>query len=108
VQLSDEQDQINWKWTADGIYTAKSAYNVQFHGSYSAFKGGSIWQAEVEGKHRFFGWLLIQCKILTADKLLARNWPCNPICTLCNQEQELALHLILHCTFAQQVWEKNG
>ena len=54
VQLSDEQDQINWKWTADRIYTAKSAYNVQFHGSYSAFKGGSIWQAEVEGKHRFF------------------------------------------------------
>jgi hypothetical protein len=106
VQLSDEQDQINWKWTADGIYTAKSTYNVQFHGSYSAFKGGSIWQAEVEGKHRFFGWLLIQCKILTADKLLARNWPCNPICTLCNQEQESASHLILHCTFAQQVWEK--
>jgi len=85
LQLTDEQDQIKWRWAADGIYTAKSAYNMQFHGSFSTFKGDSIWHAEAEGKHRFFGWLLIQSKILTADKLLARNWPCNPICTLCNQ-----------------------
>jgi hypothetical protein len=74
--------------------------------SYSTFRGENIWQAEAEGKHKFFGSLLVQCKILTADNLLARHWPCNPICTLCNQEQESASHLILHCTFAQQVWER--
>ena len=41
--------------------------------------------------------------ILTADTLLARNWPCDPVCTLCNQEHETASHLILHCSFARQV-----
>ena len=41
--------------------------------------------------------------ILTADTLLARNWPCGPVCTLCNQEHETASHLILHCSFARQV-----
>ena len=56
VQLSDGQDTISWRWTTDGAYTAKSAYNAQFLGSYSSFRGAglSVWQAEAEGKHKFF------------------------------------------------------
>jgi len=54
----------------------------------------------------FFAWLLVQCKVLTADKLMARQWPCNPVCVLCNQEQEMAAHLVLHCPFARLVWER--
>jgi len=72
------------------------------------FSGNSIWKAEAEGKHKFFAWLLVQCKLLTADKLMARQWPCNPMCSLCNQEQETAGHLILHCSFAKLVWQKIG
>ncbi|PUZ51607.1 hypothetical protein GQ55_6G201900 [Panicum hallii var. hallii] len=62
VQLSDEPDKITWSWTADGEYTAKSAYNAQFMGSFSEFSGTSIWKADSEGKHKFFAWLLVQCK----------------------------------------------
>ena len=104
VQLSDQQDQITWRWTPDGTYTSKSAYNAQFLGSFSNFRGENVWRADAEGKHKFFAWLLIQSKILTADKLLARQWPCNPLCPLCNLVPETASHLILHCQFAQQVW----
>ncbi|PVH37097.1 hypothetical protein PAHAL_6G245400 [Panicum hallii] len=43
---------------------------------------------------------------LHGDKLMARQWPCNPVCVLCNHEQETAAHLILHCPFARLVWEK--
>jgi hypothetical protein len=32
----------------------------------------------VEGKHRFFAWLLLQSKLLTADKLLLHNCPATP------------------------------
>jgi len=106
VQLTNEPDKIYWRWTADGNYNAKSAYNVQFTGAFSNFSANSIWKAEAEGKHKFFAWLLVQCKILTADKLTVRQWPCNPICVLCNQEQETAAHLILHCSFALSVWQK--
>ena len=107
LQLSNTPDSIAWKWTADGVYTAKSAYEAQFLGSYSPFRGEFIWQPEAEGKHRFFAWLLVQSKILTADQLQARHWPCNPIFPLCNIEQETASHLLLHCPFAGQVWEKK-
>jgi len=37
---------------------------------------------------------------------MARQWQCNPVCVLCNQEQETAAHLILHCPFARLVWER--
>jgi hypothetical protein len=55
----------------------------------------------VEGKHRFFAWLLLQCKWLTVDKLLLRNWSCNPQCPFCDQLPEMVVHLCLHCAFAQ-------
>ena len=106
VQLNIQPDSITWRWNADGTYTTKSAYNAQFVGSYSNFNGASIWQAEAEGKHKFFAWLLVQCKVLTADKLMARQWPSNPVCVLRNQEQETAAHLILLCPFARLVWER--
>jgi hypothetical protein len=60
------------------IEQAKSAYSAHFLGSYSTFIGDYFWKAETEGKHKFFAWLLVQCKILAAYKLMARQWPCNP------------------------------
>jgi len=106
IHLTDQADQIKWNWTANGEYSSKSAYLAQFHGSYSTFKTEHIWKAETEGKHKFFAWLLIQSRILTADNLLLRGCPCNPVCIMCDQEMETADHLILHCSFARQVWQE--
>lgn len=104
VQLNDQEDQITWKLTADGKYSAKSAYDVQFMGSYCTFRPKWIWAAHAEPKHRFFAWLLLQEKILTADRLQERNWSCNPVCPLCSSAPESALHICLQCPFTQQVW----
>ena len=60
VQLMDELDHITWRWTSDGFYTSKSAYNIQFAGSYNTFDGATIWKPHAEGKHKFFAWLLAQ------------------------------------------------
>jgi len=54
VQLTDGTDEIRWRWTADGIYTSKSAYLAQFNGSYSTYNGNDLWKAQAEGKHKFF------------------------------------------------------
>jgi prolyl oligopeptidase PreP (S9A serine peptidase family) len=37
THLTDEHDTIRWRWTADGSYTAQSAYTVQFMGSFGTF-----------------------------------------------------------------------
>jgi hypothetical protein len=88
VQLTEEEDEIKWKWTNHNLYTTKSAYMAQFNGSYYTFDALAIWKAKTEGTHHFFAWLLVQHKILTPDKLLARNWPCDPMCSTCDQELE--------------------
>jgi len=104
VQLTDRPDEIVWRWTANGAYTSKSAYLAQLKGTFCTFDAQSIWHAHAEGKHRFFAWLLVQSKILTADKLVARNWLCDTNCALCDQVHETAAHLCLHCSYAKQVW----
>lgn len=63
-----------------------------------------IWHAQAEGKHKFFAWLLVESKLLTVDKLLKRNWPCNGHCVMCDQAPETEDHLCLHCPFAKEVW----
>jgi hypothetical protein len=69
------QDSITWKWTPDGIYSTRSAYRIQFQGCYRRFQPDLIWKAHTENKCKFFAWILVQNKILTADNLQLRNWP---------------------------------
>jgi hypothetical protein len=57
------------RWTARAHYSSKSAYDIQFRGTYCTFNNKAIWRAKAEEKHRLFAWLLIQNKILTADLL---------------------------------------
>jgi hypothetical protein len=56
VVLSGQQDTIRWKWTADGCYSSRSAYQAQFIETYCSFDSKSIWSAKVEDKDRFFAW----------------------------------------------------
>ena len=94
------------RWTGDGSYSARSAYDIQFVGSYSTsdIPADAIWMAKTEGKCRFFMWLLNRKRIYTADRLLARGWPCSAMCSLCGNAPETADHLILRCPFSRMVW----
>lgn len=65
----DVEDSISWNWTSNGIYSAASAYAVQFQGSYPKFFLSKMWSAHVELKYKFFSWLALHGKILMADKL---------------------------------------
>ena len=70
VQLMpDVQDSIVWRWTADGNYSTRSAYRIQFRGSHCKFQADLIWRARAENKCKVHAWILIHDKILTADNL---------------------------------------
>lgn len=71
-----------------------------------SFNSDIIWKAKAENKCKFFVWLLVQSKILMADKLTIRGWPHNQDYPLCDQEPERTTHLCLNCVFAKQVWDK--
>ena len=63
-----------------------------------------MWRTKLEGKVRFYIWLLLQNRNWTADRLQARGWPHTAYCRLCDQEPETAEHITLRCSYAREVW----
>ena len=61
----DTPDNIDWKLTADGMYTTKSAYDAQFLGSTSTNFENLFWKA----------WPPPKCKVLKlTDRLGIDQW----------------------------------
>jgi hypothetical protein len=52
--LSNQKDEITWRWTANGQFTVASAYACQFTGAMISFPAKDIWKAKAEPKCRFF------------------------------------------------------
>ena len=106
VQFSDREDQIVWKFTADGQYTAKSAYDVQFKGSFCTFRPNWIWAAHTEPKHRFFTWLYITAREDSHSRQIAREeLALQPSMSILQLGTRIGQHICLQCPFAQRVWE---
>ena len=100
------RDTITWNWTLDDTYSTRSAYRIQFKGSFARFRRDQIWKAHAENKCKVFTWILIHEKLLTADNLQKRDWPHQDHCALCNGPLETGLHLCLCCPFAKAVWNQ--
>ena len=73
VLLLQRPDTITWRWTESGVYSTVSAYKCQFIGSCPPFQTSKIWRAHTEPKCRFFAWLVLHGKLLTADNLVIRG-----------------------------------
>jgi len=98
------QDDITWRWTADGVYTTQSAYQIQYVRVYSRMKIIPIWRAKAEHKYCFFTWTLMHKKILIANNLLKREWTEGTKCKLCDNDLETPTHLGKDCPFIKEVW----
>ena len=104
VQLTpDMADSIRWRWTADGQYSARSAYQIQFEGLHRSNFADLIWRNKVQPKVQFFTWLALRGRCSTADILQKKSIPHNPICSLCRIHPETAVHLLARCSIAREV-----
>jgi hypothetical protein len=72
VTLNDQQDIISWRWTPDGKYIVASAYACQFRGAITLFPAGMIWKDISEPKCKFFVWLTLHDRVLTAHNMIKR------------------------------------
>jgi hypothetical protein len=105
VQLREElSDSISWTLTADGQYSAKSAFEAQFFGRIMQPHLEQVWKTRTEGKVQHFLSLLLQNRKWMAERLRARGLPHDDYCCLCDQQLETAQHLLLHCPYAKEVW----
>ena len=99
------EDDIVWKHTESGIYTAKSAYLAQFFGIIRSPMELAVWKAWAPPKVKFFAWLAMQNRVWTADRLAKRGWPNCGLCPLCKRVQESIDHLLFRCRYTTRLWE---
>lgn len=79
--LLPRPDTISWNFSPNGEYSAKSAYLVQFLTRIPQPHLHSVWNIKAERKIKFFVWTLLQNRLWTADRLLARRWDHNDACS---------------------------
>ena len=97
-------DDITWKFTTSGFYTAASAYKAQFEGLTRSSMPEMVWKNWAPPKCKLFAWLVLQNRVWTADRLHRRGWPNCGLCQLCKREDESAAHLFFRCRFTIRVW----
>lgn len=81
------------------MFSPASAYTIQFEGSRRFGWANFIWKTEAVLKMKIFSWLAVLGKCLTADNLIKRGWPHNPVCSLQHRSrdhQPPAGKLLLH------------
>ncbi|PUZ56428.1 hypothetical protein GQ55_5G299800 [Panicum hallii var. hallii] len=99
-------DGVVWKLTADGIYSAKSAYNARFMGSTLTNFDLLILRVWAPQSCKLFSWLAIQNRTWTADILQNRGWPNQTICPLPARFRDSTTPLcFVDCRFARRIWE---
>jgi hypothetical protein len=59
VQLSpDREDVLLWSWSADGVYSSKSAYRAFFVGRSRAITAAQVWRSRAPYGCRLFAWIV--------------------------------------------------
>ena len=97
-------DDITWKFTNSGLYTASSAYKAQFEGLPRSTMPEMVWKNWAPPKCKLFAWLVLQNRVWTADRLHRRGWPNCGLCQLCKREGETATHLFFQCRYTIRIW----
>jgi hypothetical protein len=105
MHLQEEiEDDITWKLTANGQYSAASAYKMQFLGLIESSMFKMVWKAWAPPKVKNHAWIAIQNRLWTVDRLRKRRWENCGLCPLCKQIEETNVHLFVHCRFTKRIW----
>jgi len=104
--LTEIPEQLQWKWTTDGIYSAPSCYFASFQVSTSCFSWKIIWKSWAPPRVKFFHWLASQDRCWTAERLARHGLQHHPRCPLCDQSPEIIRHLLLEFPVTRQAWHE--
>lgn len=102
--LSNERDRLIWRWTADGVYSAKSAYKMMNAGSVHLQGSKRIWKTWAPLKVKIFLWLCFKKRQWTGDRRRRHGLEGRTACYLCDQHEETIDHLLASCPVAREVW----
>ena len=98
-----DADRFVWKWTANGSYSASSAYRAFFLGRVGMGGVMFAWKAMVPSKMKFFFWLALHGRLWTAERRRRHGLQTEAACALCSQHDETVDHLLIACVFSRDV-----
>ncbi|XP_058776247.1 uncharacterized protein LOC131650559 [Vicia villosa] len=106
------EDALIWHFSADGVYSVKSAYHVLNRERVANILGPSvsssiwrkIWKVPLPSKIRYFLWRLAKDILPTRSNLQRKGILLENLCPFCSSCSEDVGHLFLHCDFAKRVY----
>eukprot|EP00253_Pinus_taeda_P008137 PITA_08137 len=99
-------DGLRWDPTGSS-YTIKSGHHYIYNNTYQIPTWNHwriIWKLEAIPKIKFFTWLLLKGKVLTAENLSKRGINDPSRCPNCYSAEETIQHLFIDCPFAKRCW----
>lgn len=75
IVLSPTPDSLHWRWTANGVYSARSCYQALFAGSTTSPHWELTWRTWAPLRIRFFIWLANLDRCWTAARLGRHVFP---------------------------------
>ncbi|XP_073363040.1 uncharacterized protein [Aegilops tauschii subsp. strangulata] len=63
------EDNVQWSWEANGLYSARSAYAAKFMGRQRSPTTSFTWKSKALLRCHFFTWLALRNRCWTSDRL---------------------------------------
>ncbi|KAF7820573.1 reverse transcriptase [Senna tora] len=105
VHLSNNiTDLLAWKYSKDGVFSIKTAYNLIFNHDTEITNLKWLWKAPGHPRELFLLWQIYQNALPTAKKLHSINCLQSSLCPLCLTEEETPIHILRDCQFSRSVW----
>jgi hypothetical protein len=86
--VATSEDRLIWRHTEDGQFSTSSAYSLFFAANTRFPCASEIWKSKAPACCKFFMWLVVHKRCLTADNLQKRGWPHSSTCRLCLRAPE--------------------
>lgn len=104
--LIDSDDELCWRWSQNGQYSASSLYAMMTTAGLVAWRFTRIWKFSIPLSIKIFLYLMLKDKLLTKEVMLRRQFDCDESCVLCDSNCiESAYHLFFQCDFARRIWD---
>ncbi|KAL4290587.1 hypothetical protein GQ457_14G001500 [Hibiscus cannabinus] len=107
-RVSYGEDRPCWRLENNQKFSLRSAYASSYSvlGCDDRFDWLLIWKMKIPHRTRVFLWLALHGKLLTNLERKRRHLVKDDKCPFCSHEVESLDHVLRHCTFAVNVWNK--
>lgn len=106
IQLNSTPDQIQWRFTSDGKYSSRSAYQAQFFGSHPNYQWDRVWKMKVEKKGKFFFLASPSAQAIHSRSNYQEGRPGEPNLLVVRTRNESMIHMVARCSYSLAVWNQ--